>query len=80
VPTSTRDPVTAPLNPFAYAYAAGGKDGVPYRFSPKTVEKVALTLEEAIELARLGDKEKIRALKRLRDSLRAYLRAWGGEA
>ena len=73
VPTSTRDPVTAPLNPFAYAYAVGGKDGVPYRYSRETVERVTLTLEEAIQAARLGDKEKIKALKRLRDLLRSYL-------
>ena len=73
IPTSTRDPVTAPLNPFAYAYAVGGKDGVPYKYSRETVERVTLTLEEAIEAARLGDREKIRALKRLRSLLRSYL-------
>jgi len=66
VPTSTRDPVTAPLNPFAYAYAVGGKDGVPYRYDRRTVERVTLTLEEAVEAARLGDREKLKALLRLR--------------
>ncbi len=66
VPTSTRDPVTAPLNPFAYAYAVGGKDGVPYRYDRRTVERVTVTLEEAIEAARLGDREKLRAILRLR--------------
>ncbi len=73
VPTSTKDPVTAPLNPFAYSYAVGGKDGVPYRLDRRTAEKVAVTLEEAVNLARLGDKERMRALERLRRSLRAYL-------
>ncbi len=66
VPTSTRDPVTAPLNPFAYAYAVGGKDGVPYRYDRRVVERVTLTLEEAVEAAKLGNKEKLRALLRLR--------------
>jgi len=69
VPTSTEDPTTHPLDPFAYAYAVGGKDGVPYRYDPRTVKRVILTLEEAVEYARLGNKEKLRALLRLRKIL-----------
>jgi hypothetical protein len=73
VPTSSKDPVTHPLNPFAYAYAVGGKDGVPYKYDPKTAKRVILTLEEAIEYAKLGHKEKLKAilrLKRLLDNIR----------
>ena len=66
VPTSTRDSLTHPLDPFAYAYAVGGKDRVPYPYSRKTAERVILTLEEAVELAKLGRKEKLRAILRLR--------------
>ena len=73
VPASTRDPVTAPLNPFVYAYAVGGKDGVPYRYSRRLVERVTLTLEEAISRARMGDKDELKALQRLHEALRAYL-------
>lgn len=69
VPTSTKDPVTAPLNPFAYAYAVGGKDGVPYRYDPKTAERVIATLEEALELAKIGDRERMKAILRLRKLL-----------
>ncbi|WP_062662293.1 DUF763 domain-containing protein [Aeropyrum camini] len=69
VPTSTRDPVSTPLNPFVYAYAVGGKDGVPYKFDRRTAERVVITLEEAVELARLGRDEKLKALKRLRSLL-----------
>ncbi|MCE4616656.1 MAG: DUF763 domain-containing protein [Aeropyrum sp.] len=66
VSTSTRDPVDTPLNPFVYAYAVGGKDGVPYRFDRRIAEMVTVTLEEAIELARIGRHDKLRALSRLR--------------
>ncbi len=66
VPTSTRDPVSHPLDPFLYAYAVGGKDGVPYPYDRETVERVIVTLEEAVREARLGSREKMRALERLR--------------
>ena len=69
VPTSTKDSLTHPLDPFAYAYAVGGKDRVPYPYNRKTVEKVILTLEEVVELAKLGKKEKLRAILRLRKLL-----------
>lgn len=39
---SLRDPTTLPLDPFLYAYAHGGKDGVPY---PVRVENVDKTIE-----------------------------------
>lgn len=65
VPPETRDPVTHRLNPFAYAYSVGGKDGVPYPFDPRAAERVILTLEEAVERARLGDRERLDALRRL---------------
>jgi hypothetical protein len=69
-PASTRDPVTHPIEPYAYAYAVGGKDGVPYPFDARTAERAAEILEEALEAARLGEREKLRALLRLRRLLR----------
>ena len=65
VPPETRDPVTHRLNPFAYAYSVGGKDRVPYPFDPQAARRAILTLEEAVERARVGDREKMRALERL---------------
>ncbi len=62
---STRDPVNAPLDPYTYAYAVGGKDGVPYPYDKRTAEEVIVTLEDIVRKARLGDKERMRALKRL---------------
>ena len=73
-PTSTRDPVTHPLNPYLYAYAVGGKDGVPYPYDRRTVERVIATLEEALNRARIGDKERLRALMRLRNLIPDELR------
>jgi hypothetical protein len=74
VPTSTRDPVTHPPNPFIYAYAVGGKDGVPYPYDRRTAEKVILTLEEAVNKAKLGEKERLKALLKLRELLSG--RSW----
>jgi len=74
VPTSTRDPVTHPLNPYLYAYAVGGKDGVPYPYDRRTAEKVILTLEEAVNRAKLGDREKLKAIMRLRSLIPDELR------
>ncbi len=62
---STRDPVNAPLNPLTYAYAVGGKDGIPYPYNPKTAKKVIEVLEDIINRARIGEKEKRNALRRL---------------
>lgn len=73
VPTSDKDPVTHPLNPYLYAYAVGGKDGVPRSFDPKTAAMAARLIEEAIESAKLGSREKMKALERLRLFLRARL-------
>jgi len=65
VPTSTRDPATTPLDPYAYAHAIGGKDGVPYPFDAETARKAIAVLRDALENARLGDRTRARALERL---------------
>lgn len=64
-PPSTRDPVNTPYDPFKYSYAIGGKDGVPYPVRRRDAEEVILTLEDIINKARVGEKEKLRALKKL---------------
>ena len=72
-PTGAEDPVTHPLDPYLYAYAVGGKDGVPRRFDPKTAVMAARLLEDAVESARLGSRDKLAALERLHRFLRARL-------
>ncbi len=71
-PPSTRDPVNTPYDPFKYAYAIGGKDGIPYPVNKKEAYEVILTLEDMVKEAKLGNKEKILALKKLR-KLRLYV-------
>ncbi|MCE4629196.1 MAG: DUF763 domain-containing protein [Desulfurococcales archaeon] len=70
VPTSVRDPVTHPIDPYAYAYAIGGKDGIPYPFDAKTAIEAYNFLREALEEARIGEKVKLKALERLRRLVR----------
>ncbi len=70
IPTSDRDPLTLSLDPFAYAYAVGGKDGVPYPFDRKAALEALSYLREAVERARVGDRERLRAMARLRSLLR----------
>ncbi|ABN69192.1 protein of unknown function DUF763 [Staphylothermus marinus F1] len=64
-PPSTNDPVNTPYDPFKYAYAIGGKDGVPYPVNKKDAEEVIATLEDIIYSAKIGRKEKLLAMKKL---------------
>jgi len=66
VPVSHNDPTNAPLDPFRYAYIAGGKDGIPYPFRRDYAEKVIEFLENVLAEARLDEKSKKRALERVR--------------
>lgn len=59
VPVSFRDPAR-------YSFAHGGKDGHPYPVDRKTYDKSIEILHQALERAKVGDKEKMAAFKRLR--------------
>nr|WP_244403853.1 DUF763 domain-containing protein [Pyrolobus fumarii] len=65
---SHEDP--AVTDPLRYAFAVGGKDGYPYPFDAKTAEEAAAVLEEAVAKARIGDREKLEAIRKLRRLLR----------
>ncbi len=58
VPPSLRDPAL-------YSFAYGGKDGIPFPVDKKTYDKSIQLLHTAVEKARIGDREKIDAIKRL---------------
>ena len=58
-PPSWKDPVK-------YSFAYGGKDGVPHRVNRKAMDESIKILEQAIHEARLGNKDKIRSLERLK--------------
>jgi hypothetical protein len=57
-PVATQDPAR-------YAFAHGGKDGIPYPVNRKTYDYSIEFLKEAINKARLGHYEKLHALRRL---------------
>ena len=52
-------------DPVKYSFAFGGKDGVPYPVNRQSYDKAINTLKEAVEQAKLGQTEKIEAIKRL---------------
>ena len=53
-------------DPARYSFAHGGKDGHPYPVDRKTYDRSIEVLHQALERAKVGDKEKIAALRRLR--------------
>ncbi len=57
-PLSFKDPVR-------YTFAHGGKDGVPYPVDLETYRNSIEILKKAVEKAKIGHYEKIRALRRL---------------
>lgn len=59
VPVSFRDPAR-------YSFAHGGKDGYPYPVDRKTYDSSMELLHQAITKARVGDSEKLAALRRLK--------------
>ncbi|MCX6005199.1 MAG: DUF763 domain-containing protein [Chloroflexi bacterium] len=59
VPVSFRDPAR-------FSFAHGGKDGIPYPVDKKTYDKSIEILHNALERARVEDKEKVSAIRRLK--------------
>jgi hypothetical protein len=58
-PVSLRDPAS-------YSFAHGGKDGYPYPVDRKTYDNSIQFLAQALEKAKVGDKEKLEAFRRLK--------------
>ncbi len=57
-PVSYRDPVR-------FSFAHGGKDGHPYRVDRRTYDQSIEILGDAVRKAKIGQREKLEALKRL---------------
>ncbi len=53
-------------DPIRFTYAHGGKDGVPYPVDRKAMDESTVIIQQGIQQAKIGEKEKIRALKRLK--------------
>ncbi|MEM0142770.1 MAG: DUF763 domain-containing protein [Candidatus Parvarchaeum sp.] len=64
-PPSSLDPVNYPYDPFKYAFAIGGKDGVPYPVNRKVAEEVIDNMKEFIINSKIEDKDKRRAIYKI---------------
>jgi len=53
-------------DPANFSFSLGGKDGYPYPIDRKVYDDTIVTLKEAVERAKIGQKEKLNALSRLR--------------
>jgi hypothetical protein len=59
-------------DPVRFSFAVGGKDGVPYPVNRKAMDESADMIRTGVEEAKIGEKEKIQALRRLKDFLPRY--------
>jgi len=71
-PASHRDPADNPGNQQKtsrqwadYSYAHGGKDGHPFPVDRRTYDQNIAVLTDAVRKSRIGDGEKVAALRRL---------------
>jgi len=53
-------------DPVKFSFAYGGKDGVPFPVDRRAMDESIQVLRQAVEAAKVGDKEKSRSLQRLR--------------
>lgn len=54
-------------DPAKFSFCVGGKDGVPYPVDRTTYQKTIEILESATQAAKVGQKEKLNAVRRLRE-------------
>ncbi len=53
-------------DPVRYSFAYGGKDGVPFPVDREAMDESIHILEDAVKSAKIGEKERLRSLQRLR--------------
>jgi hypothetical protein len=53
-------------DPVKFSFAYGGKDGVPFPVDRRAMDESIQLLQQAVQEAKIGDKEKTRSLQRLR--------------
>ena len=52
-------------DPSRFSFAGGGKDGVPHPVDTEAYDETINMLQDSVEKAKIGDKEKSKAIKRL---------------
>ncbi|MDH7563897.1 MAG: DUF763 domain-containing protein [Candidatus Bathyarchaeota archaeon] len=60
-------------DPVKYSFAYGGKDGVPYPVDRESMDKSIQMLKLAVQEAKVGNNEKMRSLRRLRQFVPAEI-------
>jgi hypothetical protein len=53
-------------DPVKFSFAYGGKDGVPFPVDRRAMDESIQILQQSVQAAKIGDKEKTRSLQRLR--------------
>ena len=53
-------------DPVKYSFAVGGKDGVPFPVDRRAMDEAADVLRRGVDAARVGDRDRLRAVGRLR--------------
>ena len=53
-------------DPVKFSFAYGGKDGVPYPVNREAMDESIEILRQTVQEAKIGDKEKLQSLQRLR--------------
>jgi len=53
-------------DPIKFTFTVGGKDGVPYPVDRKVMDETIDILRNGIEEAKIGNEDKLRALRRLK--------------
>jgi hypothetical protein len=54
-------------DPVKFSFTVGGKDGVPFPVDRKAMDESTEIIEQGIQQAKIGNSEKIKALRRLRE-------------
>lgn len=67
-------------DPARFSYAHGGKDGHPFPVPLKVYDETIGVLKRAVERARLGNSDRLAALRRLDEQSRRLERVVGGES
>jgi hypothetical protein len=52
-------------DPVKYSFAVGGKDGVPYPVNKRVYDRSVSILNNAVRQAKLGEKDRLHAIRRL---------------
>jgi hypothetical protein len=59
-------------DPIRFSFTVGGKDGVPYPVNRQAMDESAEIIKQGVQQAKIGEKEKLQALRRLKDFLPVY--------